>query len=99
MFLAQKPETVETLLANKRLAVSGYVGEQLKSLQSIPGRFAELAIKGPQGWSFGRLVLDPFSLTVYSSRGSTVERLRALKSRGHSTSEAIRAIVAEGGAV
>jgi hypothetical protein len=76
VFLAQRPETVD------RLGVPDAVKEKLKSLVSVPGEFSELAIKAPEGFAFGRLVLDPFSLAVFSSKGATVERLRHYASRG-----------------
>lgn len=96
VFLAQKPETIETLQKDARLAVSTYVADQLKSLTSVPGRFAEFGIKGASGWSFGRLLLDPFSLTVFSSKGETVERVKALQAQGHSIAEAVE-LVADSG--
>ncbi|MFC3058411.1 TraC family protein [Paenirhodobacter populi] len=96
VLLAQKAETIDRLVADKRLSVSPHIAGQLKSLQSVKGQFSEMGIKGPGGWFFGRLLLDPFSLAVYSSKGSTVEKLRRLKDQGYSTVEAIRILVEEG---
>jgi conjugal transfer ATP-binding protein TraC len=96
VFLAQKPETIDRLVADRRLSVSPHVAGQLKSLTSVRGNFSELGIKGPGGWFFGRLLLDPFSLAVYSSKGSTVEKINRLKEQGYSTVEAIQILVQEG---
>lgn len=96
VFLAQKAETVDGLIQDAKLGVSPYIVDQLKSLQSFPGQFAELGVKGPNGWFFGRLVLDPYSLGVYSSKGATVERLRALKLQGMSMAEALEVMVSQG---
>lgn len=96
VMLAQKPETIERMAADKKLSVGPNILLQLKSLQSIRGQFSEMAIKGPLGWSFGRLVLDPFSLAVYSSKGATVERLRQLKSQGLKTVDALKLMVERG---
>lgn len=96
VFLAQKPETIDRLVADRRLSVSPHIAGQLKSLQSVRGLFSEMGIKGPGGWFFGRLLLDPFCLAVYSSKGSTVARIRKLKEEGRSTVEAIRSLVEEG---
>lgn len=96
VFLAQKPETIDRLEANKRLSIPMGFGTRLKSLTSVPGQFSEMAIKGADGWAFGRLLLDPFSLAVFSSKGSTVENLNRRKAAGMSTVEALKDMVAKG---
>lgn len=96
VMLAQKPETIDGLQKEKRLGVSPFLLEQIKSLKSYPGEFAELAIKGPSGWFFGRLVLDPYSLAVYSSKGSTVETLRRYREDGMEMGEALELMVERG---
>jgi len=96
VFMAQKPETIDRLEANNRLSIPAGFGTRLKSLTSVPGQFSEMAIKGPGGWAFGRLVLDPFSLAVFSSKGSTVENLNRRKAAGMSTVEALKDMVAKG---
>ena len=95
--LAQKPETIDRLQSDTRLAVNGHVAAQLKTLRSERGAFSEMGIKGPDGWVFSRLMLDQFSLAVYSSKGSTVEKIRRLKEQGYTTVEAIEQLVQEGG--
>ncbi|MPL92158.1 Protein TraC [bioreactor metagenome] len=97
VMLAQKQETVDRLVKDTRLSVSPHIQGQLKSLQSVKGQFSEMAVKGPEGWFFGRLLLDPFSLAIYSSKGSTVEKIRRLNNQGYTTAEAIRILVEEGG--
>ncbi len=95
--LAQKPETIDRLQNDSRLAVNGHIAAQLKTLRSEKGAFSEMGIKGPDGWVFSRLLLDPFSLAVYSSKGSTVEKIRRLREQGYTTVEAIEQLVQEGG--
>ncbi len=48
----------------------------MKTLTSVPGQFSEMCITTPGRCVFCRLLLDPFSLAVYSSEGTTVERLK-----------------------
>ena len=96
VFLAQKPETIDRLEAENRLSGPPGIGRRLKSLTSVPGQFSELAIKGSSGWAFGRLMLDPFSLTALSSKGSTVSQIRRFQAEGLTIVEAVRK-VAEGG--
>lgn len=97
--MAQKPETLDLLAQEKRLAVNASVLAQLKSISPVQGLYSEMAIKGPEGWIFGRLLLDPFSLAMFSSRGETVERIRRLRDQfGLSTADAIRQVAREGNA-
>lgn len=91
IFLAQKPESIDALPS-----IAPPVKMLLKSLTSVPGRFSELAIQMPEGFAYGRLMLDPFSLAVFSSKGATVEKINALKAQGMSTVEAITTLVKRG---
>ena len=89
VYLSQKPESVEAL------GLDTATSESLKSLTSVPGHFSELAIAMPEGWGWGRLMLDRYSLAVFSSKGSTVARIKALRAEGYNFAEAISALVAE----
>ncbi|QEP30432.1 TraC family protein [Pukyongiella litopenaei] len=91
IFLAQKPESIDALQS-----VTPGVKGLLKSLTSVPGRFAELAIQMPEGFAYGRLLLDPFSLAIFSSKGATVQRMNQYRASGMSTVEAIRTLVERG---
>ncbi|WP_299969406.1 TraC family protein [uncultured Roseobacter sp.] len=100
VFMAQKPEAIDALLANGRLSVGAGTAHSLKSLISVPGQFAEMGIRGPDGWAFGRLVLDPYSIAVFSSRGETVQKLRDLRTQhGLDVAAAIDELVARGEAI
>jgi len=96
VMLAQKAETIDRLQKDKKLSFPDGYATRLKSITSVPGAFSELAIKGPTGWFMARLVLDPFSLAVYSSKGSTVAQLNRRKAKGMSTVEALEDMVASG---
>ncbi|MFP3385002.1 TraC family protein [Tritonibacter sp. SIMBA_163] len=91
IFLAQKPESIDALGS-----IDPPVKMLLKSITSVPGRFSELAIQMPEGFAYGRLLLDPFSLAVFSSKGSTVERMNHYKAQGMTTVEAIKTLVERG---
>ena len=95
--LSQKAEAIDSLRTDNRLRVSEWVRLQLGSLKKHDGAFSELAIRNSDGgWAFVRLVLDPYSIGVYSSQGETVERLRALEAEGVPLEEAIAQMVEEG---
>ena len=61
----------------------------LKSLTTADGRYAELVLHGPDGWRVARLVLDAWSVALFSSRGPAFAAVETLKAQGLSTVEAI----------
>lgn len=100
VFLAQKPEVIDQLVADGRLSAPEGIAHSLKSLVSARGQFSELGIRGPDGWVFGRLILDPYSLAIFSTTGETVERLRELREvRGLNMGEALEILVESGRAL
>ncbi len=100
VFLAQKPEVIDQLVADGRLSAPEGIAHSLKTLISARGQFSELGIRGPEGWVFGRLILDPYSLAVFSTTGETVERLRELREvRGLDMGEALEIMVENGEAL
>ncbi|MBW3245779.1 TraC family protein [Epibacterium sp. DP7N7-1] len=91
IFLAQKPDSIDALDS-----IEPPVKMLLKSITSVPGRFSEMAIQMPEGFAYGRLMLDPFSLAVFSSKGSTVERMNQYKAQGMDTVQAIKTLIERG---
>ena len=71
----------------------------LKSLTTADGRYAELVLHGPDGWRVARLVLDPWSVALFSSRGPAFAAVEKLKAEGLSTIEAIDRIVGGSAAI
>ena len=89
IFLAQKDESVELLKSEKRIHCDPGMEQALKSLTTVDGRFAELVLHGPDGWRVARLVLDAWSVALFSSRGPAFAAVEKLKAEGLGTVEAI----------
>ncbi len=89
IFLAQKDESVELLKQEKRIHCDPGMERALKSLTTADGRYAELVLHGPDGWRVARLVLDAWSVALFSSRGPAFTAVEKLKAEGLSTLEAI----------
>ena len=96
IFLAQKDESVELLKQEKRIHCDPGMERALKSLTTADGRYAELVLHGPDGWRVLRLVLDPWTVALFSSRGPAFAAVETLKAQGLSTVEAIDRIAAGG---
>ena len=97
IFLAQKDESVELLKAEKRIHCDPGMERALKSLTTAEGRYAELVLHGPDGWRLARLVLDPWSVALFSSRGPAFAAVEELKAEGLSTARAIDRIAGDDG--
>ena len=89
IFLAQKDESVELLKQEKRIHCDPGMERALKSLTTADGRYAELVLHGPDGWRVARLVLDAWSVALFSSRGPAFAAVENLKAEGLTTLQAI----------
>ena len=97
IFLAQKDESVELLKSEKRIHCDPGMERALKSLTTADGRYAELVLHGPDGWRVARLVLDAWSVALFSSRGPAFAAVETLKAEGLTTVEAIDRIAGAAG--
>jgi conjugal transfer ATP-binding protein TraC len=57
-----------------------------------PGVFAEMLIKGPGARFLARLVLDPFSVTLYSTKPEVYAAIEQLQAQGVALHEAVRQV-------
>lgn len=94
--LSQTPSALDMLSSGGKISVDDSTLRQLKSLNQEKGRFAEMGIYSDDTWTFGRLVLDQFSLGVFSSDGQTVTAIQDLMSQGHSRVEALDMLAKKG---
>ena len=98
IFLSQKDESVELLKSEKRIHCDAGMERALKSLATVGGRYAELVLHGPDGWRVARLVLDAWSVSLFSSKGEAFAAVEKFKAEGLSTEEAISRIAGGAGA-
>lgn len=90
--LRLKPEALEQFRKNDRLQADHATMEFLKSLRMDPGVFAEMLIKGPGARFLARLVLDPFSVTLYSTKPEIYAAIEQLQAQGVELHEAVRRV-------
>ncbi|WP_108816600.1 TraC family protein [Loktanella sp. Alg231-35] len=97
IFLSQKPEVIDQLVSDGRLNAPEGIAHSLKSLTSVKGQFSECGIRGPEGWLFGRLLLDKYSLAIFSTTGHMVQKLNDLVNvRGMNMGDALEQLVESG---
>jgi conjugal transfer ATP-binding protein TraC len=92
LVLQQKAETIADFRANARLDMDDRTETLIRSLKRSGTEYSEVFIKGPETEAIGRLVLDPFSATVYSSDPDTYAAIQEYERRGHSLADAIRMV-------
>ena len=78
LILQQKPETIADFKKHERLEMDAATETMIRSLKRNGTEYSEVFIKGPETQALGRLVLDPFSATVFSSSPDTFARIEAL---------------------
>ena len=92
--LSQRDESIDLLKEQKRISMTPQKEAQLKSVKTKQGKFAEIAVITPNGYSIERLLLDPFSLVVYSTKPEEYAAVKDLKNQGFTMDEAVSKIVA-----
>jgi conjugal transfer ATP-binding protein TraC len=96
--LSQKTESIHLLKENKRVHMSPLMEETLKSVHTKggPGQdsYAECLIYGPHGYAVTRLVLDPFSKVLYSTKASDYASVKRLVDEGIPIEQAVATIAA-----
>jgi conjugal transfer ATP-binding protein TraC len=92
LILQQKAETIADFKASKRLDMDERTETLIRSLKRSGNAYSEVFIKGPETEAIGRLVLDDYSATLFSSSPATVAAIEAEIARGHQLADAIERI-------
>ena len=94
--LPHKPEAVRDMKKAEKVVMDehGVMESMIKSLKKIDNEYGEVMIYGPNGWSIGRLLLDPYSLALYTSKGTEYRMIEEAVEKGMPLEDAIN-LVAE----
>jgi len=92
LILQQKPETIADFKKHERLEMDAATETMIRSLKRNGTEYSEVFIKGPETQALGRLVLDPFSATVFSSSPDTFARIEGLVEIGVPIDQAIEQV-------
>ncbi|MEO8152368.1 MAG: type IV secretion system protein TraC [Rhizobacter sp.] len=95
--LRQKSESIDLLDQRKRIAMDEHKKRLLKSLRTEPGAFSELYVFSPMGEGVGRLVLDPYTLLLFSNKADDNQAIDRRRAAGMSVDEAITDVLLERG--
>jgi conjugal transfer ATP-binding protein TraC len=94
--LSQKKESIALLKKSGKFVVDDHMQRLLESVKSVPGEYAEIMImaSGSSG-SISRLLLDPFSLVLYSTKAEEYSRVKDLQGQGLALGDAIAQVAKE----
>ena len=90
--LQQKEETINDLAKHQRFEMDHYTDTLLRSLKRNGVEYSDVLIKGPETLAVGRLVLDPYSATLYSSSPRVFAGIEELVKGGVALSDAIERV-------
>lgn len=93
LLLRQKPESLAAARDNQRLFVDDAARDLLMSVDTVQGKYSEIAIRGPDGLSIGRLIVDPFTEKLYSTTGPEFQFVRDQMASGATIDEAVERLV------
>lgn len=93
-FLAQKPDAIDTIVHHQQMKWDEQKVNHLKSLTKVDGQYSEVMIGDADGnYSIARLMLDPFSQLLYSTKPEEFARLKDMTSKGFTIVEAINKLI------
>jgi conjugal transfer ATP-binding protein TraC len=91
--LRQKPESIQQLAKSDRLVMNDFMNRALRSVDTKQGQYSELMVYGPNGWTIGRLVVDPFAEKLYSTKADEYEAIERMLAQGLTLEQAIEELV------
>ena len=89
IMLQQKGESIDRFIEKGQKKVEPYQEKLMKSLRTVNGRYSEMMICGDNWYAVGKLLLDPFSQILYSSKAQEFQAVQDLRNKGVSLPEAI----------
>jgi conjugal transfer ATP-binding protein TraC len=95
--LRQKPESIERLGQEGKLHIDEWMKRQLASVTTEGGAYSEIFVHGPMGSGIGRLILDPFSMLLYSTTAEDFEVIKGCTDRGMDVADAIDEVLNQRG--
>lgn len=95
--MMQKSESIDAAIAEKHFKIDAYGEWRLRSLHTVPGRYAEMMIKRADDYGVARLVTDRFSQVLFSSKGAERNEILDAIDRGEDVVRAIDKFIEERG--
>ena len=89
---SQKKESVEQLKSSGRFKIDEGMQRLMGTIRTKQGKYSEVMIIHETGASIGRLIADPYSKILYSSKAEEFRAVEELVEKGMGLEEAIREV-------
>ena len=94
--MRQRPESLRAAGEEGRLHLDENLLRLLSSLETRQGKYSEIAVMAPGGGvAMGRLLVDPFSEKLYTTRAEEYAALERLRREGYGLVDAIKKLLEE----
>ena len=93
--LSQKAESIDQLKKSEKFNVTEHMEEMLNSVHTKQGKYAEIMITSSNGYFVGRLILEPFSRILYSTKAEEYSKVKVLQKQGLSLTESVSKVAQE----
>lgn len=94
IILGQTEEAINKLKRENIMDMDGFTERLLKSLK-LTSDYSECVIKSPSGMSVHRIIFDPYSRILYSTKGEEFEAVNQLVTSGMPLIDAIQQVAKE----
>jgi conjugal transfer ATP-binding protein TraC len=94
-FLQQQSESIRALRNSKDFGLTEQLESLLNSVRTQKGVYSEVCIKDKRGFAIGRLMLDSYSLLLYSTAPEDFSAVKAKIDAGLTVEQAIEAVLQE----
>lgn len=91
--LKQKPESIDQLKDDNKLALDEWQMKLIKSIKTRKGQYSEIFIKSQGVSTPSRLMVDPYSALIYTTDPKDFQMVEDFKTMGYSTSDAIHQVL------
>lgn len=97
LIMKQNSETIELVEENKYLALDAYSFQEMRSIHTSPGNYAEVMVYANESVGIARLVVDRFSQVLFSTSDPERSQIINAIEKGTDPVEAIESFIATHG--
>lgn len=92
LLLQQKAESINDVKNQSRFEMNAFTEAQIRSLKRNGSEYSDVLVRGPDCEFIGRLVLDKFSATLFSSSPKVFHDIEEMVREGFSMADAIEGV-------
>ncbi|WP_299945726.1 type IV secretion system protein TraC [uncultured Microbulbifer sp.] len=95
IYLRLKPSELQQSLEKGYINTSNGLGDLIRQLRTIQGKYSEMVIEGPSGITLNRFIVDPSTEKLYSTKGPEMQRIKNMREQGMGLWDAVDVLASE----